>query len=94
MDDLKIIRNVVARLPNAAKFEVRIQVSHESTADTVARIMAKINQLGRVGHSFGIKSDSDEGSLGSWDGDGHDYVLGIKIVELETGDEERVSLDR
>jgi hypothetical protein len=56
--------------------------------------MTKINQLGRVGHSFGIQSDSDEGSLGSWDGDGCDYILGIKIAELETGDEEKISLDK
>lgn len=75
------------------KFEVRVQVGHMSTAETIATTLTKINKLGRTGHSFGIQSDSDDGSLGGWDGDGVDYVIGIKIADLGTGGEKEVSLD-
>ena len=84
-----LVSRVVSKFKGpSAKFEVLVRVEHESTAETISTILSRIDKLGRVGHSFGIKSDSDPGSLGGWDGDGHDRILGISIVNLETGEVE------
>jgi hypothetical protein len=50
-------------------------------AESVQKILEKIDALGAPGHSFGIKGDQGE-NLGGWDGDGGDHIKEIKVREL------------
>jgi hypothetical protein len=92
--DSTLIRNVVAgylQARNKPEWEVRVKVTGAAT-DTLSNLLVKIHQLGRTGHSFGIQS-TDEEKLGGWDGDGADYIMGIEVVNLETGEKKKVDLD-
>ena len=94
-NDSTLIRNVVSRYHQAgrkAEWEVRVQVTGAAT-DTLSNLLVRIHQHGRTGHSFGIQSDDDQ-KLGGWDGDGADYIKGVEVVNLETGEKKKVDLDQ
>lgn len=95
MSDDPIVRRVVARYleaRNPPEWEVRVQVTGAAT-DTLSNLLVRIHQHGRTGHSFGIQSDDDK-KLGGWDGDGADYILGVEVVNLNTGEKKKVDLDK
>ena len=95
MNQDPIIRRVVSRYLQAGRkpeWEVRVQVTGAAT-DTLSNLLTRIHQHGRTGHSFGIQSDDDQ-KLGGWDGDGADYIIGVEVVNLDTGEKKKVDLDK
>jgi hypothetical protein len=57
-------------------------------AESLSKILEKINDCGKVGHSFGIKTDDDDPvNLGGWDGDGSDHIGDITIREILTDED-------
>lgn len=95
MSSSPIIHRVVSRYLQAGgkpEWEVRVRVTGAAT-DTLSNLLVRIHQHGRTGHSFGIQSDDGQ-KLGGWDGDGADYIMGVEVVNLETGEKKKVDLDK
>jgi hypothetical protein len=82
------------RASNPIKIEV--EVSGPDGQDAIVRLLKCIRFMGSIGTSRGIMVEDTKETITSWDGDGADKILSIRVngQESELTEEERKEFNR